>query len=215
MPACKEADQMPTTPFPASARHSEAPSPSLPCSSVAMWLSTNQQNAGKSDTAHSQPWPLENLPYESLSLSLLCLSTRGRASYRSVSAEKGGDTKWVSGRLDPYHSHGSAIWTEKKKKKVLLSCAKSLRCSHYLLQQLGYPDPLPWWNWQGKKFRSGHNQRRIWLQINHDLWVLYGSNQRATVKNYRDGGAALKCLNWAKNEPMGMTRRIACAHTAL
>lgn len=36
MPACKEADQMPTTPFPASARHSEAPFPSLPCSSVAM-----------------------------------------------------------------------------------------------------------------------------------------------------------------------------------
>lgn len=69
MPACKEADQMSTTPFPASARHSEATFPSLPCSSVAMRLSTNHQNAGKSDPGRSQPWSIENLPYESLNLS--------------------------------------------------------------------------------------------------------------------------------------------------
>ena len=35
VPACKEADQMSTTPFPASARHNEATFPSLPWSSVA------------------------------------------------------------------------------------------------------------------------------------------------------------------------------------
>lgn len=70
MPACKRLTRCPPHPaFLPLLGHSEAPSPSLPCSSVAMWLSTNQQNAGKSDTAHSQPWSLENLPYESLTLS--------------------------------------------------------------------------------------------------------------------------------------------------
>lgn len=150
------------------------------------------------------------------SLSLPPLSVNQRQSILQVSlSRKGRRHKMGVWKTWPLPLTWKCHLNRKKKKKVLLSCAKSLRCSHYLLQQLGYPDPLPWWNWQGKKFRSGHNQRRIWLQINHDLWVLYGSNQRATVKNYRDGGAALKCLNWAKNEPMGMTRRIACAHTAL
>lgn len=213
MPACKEADQMPTTRFPASARHSEAPSPSLPCSSVAMWLSTNQQNAGKSDTAHSQPWSLENLPYESLTLSPSSVCQPEAEHPTGQSQQKKEETQ--NGYLEDLTPITHMEVPFEGKKKILLYCAKSLRCGHYLLQQLGYPDPLPWWNWQGKKFRSGHNQRRIWLQINHDLWVLYGSNQRATVKNYRDGGAALKCLNWAKNEPMGMTRRIARVHTAL
>ena len=39
--------------------------------------------------------------------------------------------------------------------------------------------------------------------------------QRARVKNDSDGRAALKCLDWAKKEPVGITRRIAPAHTAL